>query len=171
MDKRETAYRKRNAANQAMNAVSSANAPKMISSRSRRSEKAEEALIACLIVHPETISGVVGNLKVSDFTAPLTAKLYGMIVERARGGMGVSFANLSGELTEEENLQTARMVARFNEQPGNGSAQALCSEYAAVILEEAEKLTTSELLQESDEDISAYFRESAMKKRKKRDQG
>lgn len=171
IDKREAAFQKRTVRNQALSAVSSANSPKMISSRSRRSEKAEEGLIACLIVHPETISDVVGKLKVNDFTAPLTSKLYGMIKERTANGMGVSLANLSGELTEEENMQTARMVARFNEQPGSGSAQSLCSEYTSVILEEAERLTTSELMQESDEDISAYFRESKMKKRKKRDQG
>ena len=135
--------------------------------KSKRSGKAEEMLTAFLIVRPEFTKGTAERLSPEKFSMPFAKRVYECIVKRANEGRGVSITELSIdlELSDAERSRLAGMVADLNEQTSS-LTPALCNEYVNVILGESEKLTSRELSEKSDEDVSEYIkklRENAKK--------
>ncbi len=131
--------------------------PPELKARSGRSARAEEALTAYLMAHPEEIARVSKLLTPDSFSMPLTSRLYGIITERASSGKSVDLSDLSGSFSDEETTHIAKMLARYNDTASSSASPELCLEYANVILEESKKKSSQDLAARSDKDIMDYL--------------
>lgn len=135
---------------------------------SRRAGKAEEMLVAFLIVRPEMVPDVSKKLSPESFSMPFTRRVYEFITERVLGGRNAGLSDIASELelSDEERAYLARMIAALNEQSSKLSS-VLCGEYVSVILSEREKVSAQELSQRSDDEVESYLEALRAKKLKK----
>ncbi len=144
-------------ARESLSPAASLRTPPEFKARSSRAAKAEEALTAYLMAHPEEIASVSKRLQPKNFSMPLTARLYSMITKRTLEGKSASLSDISGEFTDEENMHIAKMLARYNDNASSSASPELCGEYVDVILAESRKRPSKELAEKSDEDIAKYL--------------
>ena len=100
-----------------------------------RSARAEEGVLRLLLLEPSLFPSVE-RLEPEQFSAPVLAKIYGLLRQRHREGRNVQLASLAGELTPDE---MSRLV-EIMEQPErlSSSGQAL-RDYIEIIETEALK--------------------------------
>ncbi len=141
--------------------------PALIHAKSKRAEKAEESLIACLLTQPELYSAVKNTIRAENFTMPLASKVYKEITQRAEAGRSCRLYDLTNAFSEDEYNQLSRILGEYSEKSLRVTAET-CLAYAEAILEEGEKRTPQELAQESDENVMEKFRELKARKKRKR---
>ena len=127
-----------------------------------RGVKAEEALIAYLMLNPDMVRSVYAKLPPEKMLSNFNRRVYENIVERVLSGRNVTITDLSGEFNSAENAGIAAMLARNN--VGTHSAD-LCREYVDIIIQEGEKRSAEDIASQSPEDIKDYFKK--MKELKK----
>ncbi len=170
MDKREAANEQRRQREIITGPSQTFRTPVEMKAKSVRAAKAEEALVACLIAHPELVSSVSEKLTPDDLTMPLTRRVYALVLSRVQQGLSAELGDISGEFTDDENTQIARMLARLGELSSLSASAAICSDYADAIISESRLKTAEEIVQAStsDEEIMrALEEEAALLKRKK----
>ena len=106
-----------------------------------RSARAEEGVLRLLLLEPSLFPAVEG-LEPEQFSAPVLAKIYGLLRQRHREGRSVQLAALTGELTAEE----MSCLVEIMDQPQvlSNSEQAL-KDYIEIIETEALKRGGSEM--------------------------
>ncbi len=120
-----------------------------------RGVKAEEALIAYLMLNPDMVRSVYAKLPPEKMLSNFNRRVYENIVERVLSGRNVTITDLSGEFNSAENAGIAAMLARNN--VGTHSAD-LCREYVDIIIQEGEKRSAEDIASQSPEDIKDYFK-------------
>ena len=105
-----------------------------------RSARAEEGVLRLLLLEP-TLFPAVEGLEPDRFSAPVLAKIYGLLRQRHREGRSLQLAALTGELTSEE----MSCLVEIMDQPQvlSNSEQAL-KDYIEIIETEALKRGGSE---------------------------
>ena len=144
-------------ARETLNTGTGARTPPEFKAKSGRAAKAEEALTAYLMAHPEEVAEVSKRLTADSFSMPLTARLYTMIVNRSKEGKTAELADISGSFSDEETMHIAKMLAQYGDNASASASPELCGEYVTVILEESKKRSANELASQSDEDIMKYL--------------
>lgn len=129
-----------------------------------RGVKAEEALIAYLMLNPDMVRSVYAKLPPEKMLSDFNRRVYESIAQRVLSGRSVTMVDLSGDFNPEENAEIAAMMAKNN--VGTHSAD-LCREYVDIIIQEGEKRSAEDIAQQSPEDIQDYF--NKMKEFKKAD--
>ena len=124
------------------------------SSVNTRAAKAEEALIAYLMLNPDMMKSVYAQLPPEKMITEFNKKVYSVIADRVLHGRNVTMVDISGDFDEEENARIAAILAKNI--VGTNSPKT-CREYIDIILAEGNKHSPQEIAQQSEEDIQAYF--------------
>lgn len=105
-----------------------------------RSARAEEGIVGFLFLDP-TLIRLCGELSPEDFSAPVWAKIYGLIRRRLEEGGGLDPACLDGDLSGPE----ASLLAKLLQAPRSlsGAEQAM-SDYIEIIRESASQRADAE---------------------------
>ena len=119
-----------------------------------RGVKAEEALIAYLMLNPDMVRSVYAMLPPEKMITEFNSKVYSTLTDRVMNGRNATFVDISGEFSEEENSRIAYMLANNIVETNSPES---CREYVDIILSEGEKHSAEEIAQQSPEDIQAYF--------------
>jgi len=129
-----------------------------------RGVKAEEALIAYMMLNPDMVRSIYAKLPPEKMLTDFNRRVYENIAERVFNGRSATMVDLSGDFNSEDNARIAKMLA--NSIVGTNSAE-LCWEYVDIILEEGEKRSAEDIAQQSPEDIQEYFNKMKELKKKK----
>ncbi len=119
-----------------------------------RAVKAEEALIAYLMLNPDMVRSVYAELPPEKMITEFNRRVYSVLTDRVLSGRNISMIDISGEFNEEENSRIASVLAKNIVEMNSPEA---CKEYVDIILSEGNKHSAGEIAQQSDEDIQAYF--------------
>lgn len=128
-----------------------------------RCAKAEEGLIALLMLNPDYYSYVGQRLKPEDFVTDFNRRVYiavtGLIIDKKN----VDLTSVSGFFTPEEMGRIAGIQTLCSK---SSNTLEECNDYISVILEEKEKMALQKPSEMSAEGISRAFERLAAKKNK-----
>lgn len=85
----------------------------------RRAAAAEEALIGCLLLHPDRIESAAGSLPPEELVTDFNRQLYCRLIELQRQGAAVDLPCLSAVYDESGMAYIARMVQEARERSGD----------------------------------------------------
>jgi len=129
-----------------------------------RAVKAEEALIAYLLLNPDMVRSVYAELPPEKMITDFNRRVYSVITDRILNGRNATMVDISGEFNQEENSRIAKIFASNYVETNSPDS---CREYVDIILNEREKRSAEEIAQESPEDIQEYFNKLKADKKKK----
>ena len=130
-----------------------------------RAVRAEEALIAYLILNPDMVRSVCSELPPEKMITEFNRRVYSTVTYRILSGRSATLTDISGEFSQEENARIASILA--NNTVETNSPQS-CREYVDIILSEGEKKSAEDIAKESPEEIQAYFEKLRADKKKKK---
>ncbi len=130
-----------------------------------RAVKAEEALIAYLMLNPDMVRSVRSKLPPEKMITEFNRKVYSVITQRILEGRTAAITDISGEFSVEENSRIASLLANNNVETNSPQS---CREFVDIILEEGEKRSADEIAKESPEEIQAYFDKLREQQKKKK---
>ncbi len=130
-----------------------------------RAVRAEEALIAYLILNPDMVRSVCSELPPEKMITEFNRRVYSTVTDRILNGRSATLTDISGEFSQEENARIASILA--NNTVETNSPQS-CREYVDIILSEGEKKSAEDIAKESPEEIQAYFEKLRADKKKKK---
>ena len=119
-----------------------------------RAVKAEEALIAYLMLNPDMVRSVYAQLPPDKMVTEFNRRIYSVVTDRVLNGRNATIVDISGEFNEEENSRIASILAKNIVETNSPQS---CREYVDIILAEGQKHSAEEIAQQSPEDIQAYF--------------
>lgn len=128
-----------------------------------RCAKAEEGLIALLMLNPDYFSHVDSRLKPEDFVTDFNRRVYLAVAGLIINKKSIDLTNLSGSFTPEEMGRIAG-IQTLSETSSNTLQE--CDDYIAVILEEKAKLALQPPAEMSADEISKTLEYLAAKKNK-----
>ncbi len=123
-------------------------------SQNLRAARAEEALIAYLINHPDMAKNISMRVPADKFCTSFNRRVYERVLERALSGKETGIDSFSEDFSMEEISRVAKILA--NSPPGAETAQA-AEEYVSVLLTEREKIKTEEAATADVNDIASYL--------------
>lgn len=126
-----------------------------------RAAKAEDELISLLLAHPDYIKSTAEKLKADQMVTSFNKRLYRIITEAAASGAEVTLTGLSQSLTPEEMSAAARLV---NGRVVRQSDETELRGYIDAIIEESQKLTSSDITDKSTQELNEYLK--LLKKKK-----
>lgn len=127
-----------------------------------RAANAEEALLALMILNPDSASRIAEEVTPEMFVTGFNRRIYEILRGRVKDNLEVTMQDISGELTTEEMSRLARMLVSRQREP---DAQRAVSEYTAVLKEESEKLTPDQIEKADNDTIMEQLRKMKEKKR------
>lgn len=128
-----------------------------------RCAKAEEGLIALLMLNPDFYPHVESRLKPQDFITDFNRRVYSAVVGLIINKRNMDLTNLSGSFTPDE---MGRIAGIQTLSATTSNTMRECDDYINVILEEKEKLALQSPDKMSVDEISKTFEHLAAKKSK-----
>ena len=126
-----------------------------------RAANAEEAILALMVLNPDTASYVASTLKSSSFVTDPNRRIFEVLISKLENSSEISLADLSGQLTQDEMSSLARMLAS---RPRENDPRAAADEYISVLLEEGEKMTPEQMAAADNDTIMEQLRKMKEKK-------
>ncbi|MDD6489690.1 MAG: DNA primase [Clostridia bacterium] len=127
-----------------------------------RAANAEEALIALLIFNPDTANTICSKTPPEKFITSFNRKVYDVIRTRVLEGKDISLTDISGEFSNDEMSQIAKILVAH---PRENDSLRAAEEYLTVLDEEANKLTPEQIAQADTQTLMEQLRK--MKEKKK----
>ncbi|MGN0469479.1 MAG: DNA primase [Acutalibacteraceae bacterium] len=127
-----------------------------------RAANAEEALIALVIFNPDIANTICSKTSPDKFITSFNRKVYDVVRTRVLEGKDVSPADISGEFSNDEMSQIAKILAAH---PREKDPARAAEEYLIVLDEEAEKMTPEQIAQADAQTLMEQLRK--MKEKKK----
>lgn len=126
-----------------------------------RSARAEEALIAYLLNHPDMVNMVTAKLPKEKILTDFNRRVYTTVVDRLLSNRPTSLTELSESFTPDECSKIAEMLAQYTKDAATKSA---AEEYINVILSENDKKTITEAPPSDVDAIQKYLQHLRDKK-------
>lgn len=127
-----------------------------------RAANAEEALIALLIFNPDIANTICSKTQPEKFITSFNRKVYEIIKNRITEGKDITLADISGEFSNDEVSEIAKILASH---PRENNPALAADEYLLVLNEEAQKLTPEQIAQADNNTLMEQLRK--MKEKKK----
>lgn len=119
-----------------------------------RCAKAEEALIAYLMNHPDMVSYAVSRLPCEKMMTDFNRRIYISVSERTLSGKPAMLIDISSAFTPDEISRIAAILSTYKE---NAATKEVADEYINVILSENDKINIHETPNVTDEEIFKYL--------------
>lgn len=125
---------------------------------------AEEALIAIMLINPDTAIKIVRIVDPTLFLTSFNRRIYEVLSERVKNGREIGIEDISSDFSVEEMGKiTGIIISRPRENDPMGAAE----EYIQVLENEKERLTPEQIRQSEPEEINDYIKKLRKKKDKR----
>lgn len=126
-----------------------------------RAANAEEAIIALMILNPDTAKKLADEFPADKFVTSFNRNIYIVLCNRIKSGKEITMSDISGDFSLDEISRIAKMlISHQRENDPYGSAKI----YTDILYEEAERLTPEQIASADNDTIMEQLRKMKMKK-------
>ncbi len=126
-----------------------------------RAANAEEALIALMILNPDTAKKIAEEFPTDKFVTTFNRNIYTILCERIKNDKGITMSDISGDFSLDEIGRIAKMLISHQREDDPYSAAKI---YTDILYEESERMTPEQIASADNDSIMEQLRKMKMKK-------